>query len=318
MKCWKIGSPQAYPLFFMNIMVIQATLIRINRASIKPTSGRFDMFKYSFDALVYYGEEISSSIQRLAKFGYDAIELVGEPDYYNSKEVRDLVSSHGMQVSSICSIYHAERDLSHPDPKMRRKAVDYVKSIADMSAEVGASVMIVAPAANMRIKELASPEDEWKWAVEGIREGAEYAAGMSVKLCIEAWNRYETHLLNRLDQCLAMMKEVDMPNVGIMGDTFHMNIEEANNAEAIRDSGSALIHIHLADNNRAATGVGQTDFRPVLQALKDIDYQGYLTFEILPASADPFGVMKKGGGREFFDKYTKKSIETMKSIEKSL
>ncbi|MDG0808189.1 sugar phosphate isomerase/epimerase family protein [Cohnella rhizosphaerae] len=276
------------------------------------------MFKYSFDALVYHGESIGASVQRLSKFGYDAIELVGEPALYDTKEVRQVVSDHSMAVSSICSIYNAERDLAHPDPAKRKKAVEYVKRIADMSAEVGAPVMIVAPAANMRIKELSAASDEWKWAVEGIREGGEYAASLNVNLCIEAWNRYETYMLNRLDQCVAMMKDVDLTNVGIMGDTFHMNIEETNNADAIRASGSALIHIHLADSNRAAPGIGHTDFRPVLQALKDIDYQGYLTFEILPAAADPFGVMQKGGGKEFFDEYTQQSIAFIKEIEKSL
>lgn len=276
------------------------------------------MFKYSFDALVYHGESIGASVQRLSKFGYDAIELVGEPALYDTKEVRQVVSDHNMAVSSICSIYNAERDLAHPDPAKRKKAVEYVKRIADMSAEVGAPVMIVAPAANMRIKELGASSDEWKWAVEGIREGGEYAASLNVNLCIEAWNRYETYMLNRLDQCVAMMKDVDLTNVGIMGDTFHMNIEETNNADAIRASGSALIHIHLADSNRAAPGIGHTDFRPVLQALKDIDYQGYLTFEILPAAADPFGVMQKGGGKEFFDEYTQQSIAFIKEIEKSL
>ncbi|WP_217595475.1 sugar phosphate isomerase/epimerase family protein [Cohnella sp. GbtcB17] len=276
------------------------------------------MFKYSFDALVYHGESIGASVQRLSKFGYDAIELVGEPALYDTKEVRQVVSDHNMAVSSICSIYNAERDLAHPDPAKRKKAVEYVKRIADMSAEVGAPVMIVAPAANMRIKELGAASDEWKWAVEGIREGGEYAASLNVNLCIEAWNRYETYMLNRLDQCVAMMKDVDLTNVGIMGDTFHMNIEETNNADAIRASGSALIHIHLADSNRAAPGIGHTDFRPVLQALKDIDYQGYLTFEILPAAADPFGVMQKGGGKEFFDEYTQQSIAFIKEIEKSL
>ncbi|MCA0756594.1 sugar phosphate isomerase/epimerase [Paenibacillus sp. N4] len=276
------------------------------------------MFKYSFDTLVYHGEDFASSVNRLSKFGYDAIELVGEPDYYDFKQVRKLTAESGLKVSSICSIYNSERDLGHPDPGMRTRAVEYVKRIARMSAEVGAPTMIVAPAANMRIKELGSREDEWKWAVEGIREGGEYAAKLGVNLCIEAWNRYETYMLNRLDQAAAMMKEVDLANVGIMGDTFHMNIDEANVAEAIRQGGSALMHIHLADSNRAAPGFGHTDFVPVMQALLDIDYKGYVTFEILPAAADPFGVLRRGGAPEFFDEYTQKSIGFIKSIEKSL
>ncbi|MBO0993118.1 sugar phosphate isomerase/epimerase family protein [Bacillus sp. SD088] len=276
------------------------------------------MFTYSFDSLVYYGEDVSKSIERVARFGYDAIELIGEPDAYDTKKVRKLVNDYGITVSSICSIYNAERDLAHPDPMKRRKAIDYVKRVADMSAEVGAPVMIVAPTANGKTASLAHYEDEVNWAIEGIREGAEYAATLNVDLCIEAWNRYETYMLNRLDQALDMWKKVNLPNVGIMGDTFHMNIEEDDIAEAIRKSSDALIHIHLADNNRKAPGLGTIDFVPILKALKEIDYQRPLTFEILPAAADPFAVMETGGGREFFDEYTKKSIDYMKEIEKSI
>lgn len=276
------------------------------------------MFKYSYDSLVYFGEDVSKSIERLSRFGYDAIELVGEPAAYDTKNVRNLVSDYGMTVSSICSIYNQDRDLAHPDADKRKQAVDYVKRVADMSAEVGAPVMIVAPTANGKIASLTDFDDEMKWAIEGIREGAEYAAKQNVNLCIEAWNRYETYMLNRLDQAVDMWREVNLPNVGIMGDTFHMNIEEENIADAIRKSGDALIHIHLADSNRKAPGLGHIDFAPVLQALKEIDYKGHLTFEILPAAADPFGVMEKGGGQEFFDEYTKKCIDHIKSIEKSI
>lgn len=276
------------------------------------------MFKYSYDSLVYYGEDIKDSIKRVAKFGYDAIELVGEPDAFSSREIKTLTEDHGIAVSSICSVYNAERDLAHPDAAKRRHAIDYVKRVADMAAEVGSPVIIVAPTACMKTSPLAGADEERMWAVEGIQEGAEYAAKLGVNLCIEAWNRYETYWLNRLDQALDMMKEVNMPNVGIMGDTFHMNIEEVSIADAIKNSGKDLIHIHLADSNRAAPGVGHIDFLPVLKALREIDYQGYLTFEILPAAADPFGVMRRGGGQEFFDQYTKQCIDYIKSIEKML
>lgn len=276
------------------------------------------MFKYSYDALVYYGEKVDESIKRLAKFGYDAIELVGEPDYYDSKEVRKLCAEYGIKVSSICSVYNSARDLAHPDLAKRRQAIDYVKKIADFSAEVGAPTMIVAPTACNKTQALAADRDEHQWAVEGMREGGEYAAKLNVKLCIEAWNRYETYMCNRLDQARTFMKDINLPNVGIMGDTFHMNIEEPDMAEAIRQSKDGLIHIHLADTNRAAPGIGHMDYLPILKALKEIDYQGYLTFEILPAAADPFGVMRKGGHKDFFDNYTGQCIKYIKEIEKQL
>ena len=81
---------------------------------------------------------------------------------------------------------------------------------------------------------------------------------------------------------------------------------------------SCSIHIHFADSNRAAPGQGHTDFIPIMQALKDIDYKGYITFELLPASSDPFGTLRQGGGREFYDDYTKQAIEVIKSLELKL
>ncbi|MFC4778884.1 TIM barrel protein [Paenibacillus sp. GCM10023252] len=276
------------------------------------------MFQYSYDSLVYHGESIEESVRRVARYGYDALELVGEPAQYDVSEVRRLTAEYGIGVSSICSIYHQDRDLSHPEASKREQGVEYVKRVAELAAETGAPVMIVAPAANMRIHPFTSAGEEWKLAAESIRAGGEYAASLGVKLCIEAWNRYETYMLNRVDQCLDMMRQVDLPNVGVMGDTFHMNLEEADIADAIRKCGSSLFHIHLADSNRAAPGTGHLAFRPVLQALKDIDYSGFLTFELLPAAADPFGVMRTGGGEMFLNKYTEMAIQYTKELERTL
>ena len=94
------------------------------------------MFKYSYDSLVYFGEPVERSIQRLAKFGYDAIELVGEPDNYRPAEVTKLTGDHGIKVSSICSIFTIERDLASPDAKVRQHAVDYVRRVTDLAAAV--------------------------------------------------------------------------------------------------------------------------------------------------------------------------------------
>jgi sugar phosphate isomerase/epimerase len=276
------------------------------------------MFKYSYDSLVYFGEAVEKSIERVAKSGYDAIELVGEPKSYDTAKVKQVAGDHGIKVSSVCSIYTAERDLASPDPKKRHEAVDYVKSVADLAAAVDCPVIIVAPTACMKMTPWKDPVEEKKWAIESIRAGGQYAQSVGVNLTLECWNRYETYFINRLDQGISFLREIDIPNMGIMGDTFHMNIDEANIAEAFRNAGQYLNHVHLADSNRAAPGTGHTDFQPILQALKDIQYSGYLTFELLPASADPFGTLSKGGGREFFDEYTKLAIDNIKAIEKQL
>ncbi len=277
------------------------------------------MFRYSYDALVYFGEDISESIKRVARFGYDAIELVGEPDQMDGASIRRQASDAGIGVSSICSIFTGEaRDLTNKSAANREQAVDYCRKVADLAAASGAPIMIVAPSPVGKMAPESAPEQEWEWAIEGIRKAADHAASQNVKLCIEAWNRYETHFINRIPQALDLMKAVDKPNVGVMGDTFHMNIDDKDIAGAIREAGKAMIHIHFADSNRAAPGQGHTDFVPIMQALKDVGYEGHITFELLPPSSDPFATLRRGGGREFYDDYTKQSIEVIKALESKL
>ncbi len=276
------------------------------------------MFKYAYNSLVYFGEDVKTSIERVSRAGYDGIELVGEPEKYDAGEVNALCSDNGLAVSSICSIYTAERDLCSPEPAIRADAVEYVKRVADLAAEVHCPVMIVAPTECTKLKAWKNPVEERKWAIENMRKGGEYAGTVGVDLTIEAWNRYETYFLNRLDQCVELLKEIDLPNIGVMGDTFHMNIDEASIPDAFRNAGKYVNHIHLADSNRAAPGKGHLDFVPILQAIKDIEYTGYLSFELLPASADPFGTLRRGGGKEFYDDYTLSAIRYMKRVEERL
>jgi sugar phosphate isomerase/epimerase len=276
-------------------------------------------FKYSYNAIVYYQEEISKGIDRVARFGYDAIELVGEPEAHNVAEVNKLTSDAGIEVSSICSIWFGEeRDLVNPSAENRKKAVDYGKSVADFAAGVGAPTIIVGPSPVGKTAALAPDEQEWEWAVENVREIGEYAASVGVNITLEPWNRYETYFLNHLDRAVKLLDATGLTNGGVHGDLFHMNIEEDSIADAFRRAAGKVNHVHLADSNRAAPGVGHLDFRPTLQALKEIDFQGYLTFELLPAASDPFAMMARGGHLEFLDPYTERAINEMKALEKEL
>ncbi|MGH3088087.1 MAG: TIM barrel protein [Rubrobacteraceae bacterium] len=275
-------------------------------------------YRYAYNSLVYFGEDISESIDRVARFGYDAIEVIGEPADLDPRRIKKLADDAGISVSSICSLYTPDRDLSHPDAEMRKKAVQYVKDVAEFASTMEAPTIIVHPCANGRTERLASEEDEWNWAVEGIREGGEYAEPLGVNLSLECWNRYETIFLNRLEQAARLWRDTGLSNGGIQGDTFHMNLEEDSIDGAFREYGSLLQHVHLADSNRAAPGAAHIDFAPILRALDDVGYEGYLSFELLPASADPFAVLQAGGADDFFDKYTGQAIEHMKQVESQL
>ena len=106
--------------------------------------------------------------------------------------------------------------------------------------------------------------------MEGLRRLAQHAAGRNVPLIYEPLNRYETNLINRLADGVALLERVGMTNVKLLADLFHMNIEEASIADAIRGAGAHIGHVHFADSNRRPVGNGHTDMKEVVAALRDI------------------------------------------------
>src|SRR5919202_172684 len=189
-------------------------------------------FRYSYNSLVYAGEDTAVSVDRVARFGHDAIEIVGEPDQIDAKRVAKLTQDAGIGVSSICSIYTPERDLIHPDPDAREAAIQYVKDLVDFAATMECPRVVFHPTANMKIKALADPAQEWQWAVESIRTAGEYAAPRGVSFSVECLNRFESYFLNRLEQARRLWAETGLTNGGVQGDTFHMNIEETSLSDA--------------------------------------------------------------------------------------
>ncbi len=274
-----------------------------------------ERFRYSYNLIGYSGEEISRSIDRVARLGYDAVEVEGEPEKVDPDRVRKLLDDAGLVASSVCPSFTAGRDLSHPDPDVRNDAMDYVREVAELAHAVGAPVIIVAPIAYLRTQPVADPEDEWRWAVESVRSVGEYAASLGVDISLECWNRYGTYMLNRLEQGVRMWRETGLENGGVMADTYHMNIEERSLPEAIRETGELLNHVHLSDSNRLAPGWGHIDFEEILRALREIGYRGYLAFELILPPGSP----SEGAGRaRALDGTTGQAIQHLRRLESRL
>jgi sugar phosphate isomerase/epimerase len=274
-----------------------------------------ERFRYSYNLIGYSGEEISRSIDRVARLGYDAVEVEGEPEKVDPGRVRKLLDDAGLAASSVCPSFTAGRDLSHPDPDVRTDAMDYVRKVAELAHAVGAPTIIVAPTAYLRTQPVADPKDEWQWAVESVRSVGEYAASLGVDVSLECWNRYGTYMLNRLEQGVRMWRETGLENGGVMADTYHMNIEERSLPEAIRETGELLNHVHLSDSNRLAPGWGHIDFGEILRTLQEIGYGGHLAFElILPPGSPSDGT----GHAEALDDTTEQAIQHIRRLESQL
>ncbi len=270
--------------------------------------------KLSYNILVFGSESVEKSIARLSRFGYDAIEFVGEPEQYDCSEVRALLKKYGIRAGSICNIWTRQRDFTSADLGIRRNAIQYTKATIDMAEQIGAGVVIVAPTANMRIVRELPEDEEWKCAVEGLRECGEYALLKGVTLVVEPWNRFETYLINRLEQAIALAKAIDLPNVKIMGDLFHMNIEEASIPQAIRNGRGWLVHMHVADNQRDLPGKGHLNWPEILQALRDIDFDGYFVLEYIPPHADPYFAFRRPVNESVYDEHARYAIEFIRRL----
>ncbi len=268
-----------------------------------------------------YGEEaLEDTCARLARLGFDGIELRGEPALYPVPQVRRLLERHDLRVTSICGMYpgpREPRDLSHPDPGVRAAAVAYVRSCVDLAHGLGAPVVIVTPNPVGKTRPLARMAEEWAWATEAVREAAEHGEGSGVTLAIEPINRYETYLINGVVRALDFAQGTGHPQVAVMLDTFHANIEEHDVADAARLAGAHLAHVHVADSNRQGVGRGHIDFRRLMRTLVEIDYDGALALEPLPPLANPYEAMAGQRSLQLSERYAIESLRLLRAFEEA-
>lgn len=225
-------------------------------------------------------EPIETTIRRLSKYGYDSIEISGEPEKFDTKEVRKLLNENNLKCWGSVTLMLADRDLVAKDETQRAESIQYVKDCITMVKELEGYEITIVPSTVGKIKPQAAPEEEWRWAVESLKECYEHGRKEGVRLALEPLNRFETYFLNRHDQALLLAEEVG-PECGVCLDAFHINIEEADPYAAILKTKDRLVDFHVADNNRMAPGQGSWDWKKLIGTLKQAGYDGALTVEFV-------------------------------------
>lgn len=274
--------------------------------------------KYSVSNWIYGSEDLEKSVKRLSKLGYEGIEIMVKRDCYEIEEVKSVVRSYNLFVSSIAGRYPwtlEERDLSNINKQKRRIAVQYAKECIDYARFLEAPLCLIAPSPVGKLAPESTYEKEWECAVESVQETAEYAQKKQVTLTVEPINRYETYMVNNVDQGLRFLHAVNKTNVKLMVDCFHMNIEEPDISTSILKAKDNLIHIHIADSNRQAVGMGHIDFRTLTRTLRQINYEHYLTMEFVPPLPDPHLAIDYAHDSKTLDRYTKQCIEVLRIYE---
>ena len=288
-------------------------------------------------------EPIATTVARLARCGYQGIEISGEPTLYDPGEVKGVLDQQGVSCWGSVTLMTSGRDLISEDPYVRLGSIAYVRDCLSLAAALGGEIVTVIPSTVGKTAPMSSVENEWRWAVEGLRECQDHAEKVGVRMAIEPLNRFETYFINRHDQAIELADQVG-GNCGVCLDFFHMNIEEEDWEQALRATQAAgkLYDVHVADNNRMPPGQGAIDWARAVEVVNDIGYGGYLTVEfVVPVDRTPRstrteigdatetdaseGLIKflrdHGTGavpEHYYDRYTQESADHLRDSEKRL
>jgi D-psicose/D-tagatose/L-ribulose 3-epimerase len=216
------------------------------------------------------------------KWGFQTVEIpIESPDHIDPAQVKAAADKHGLAIGSVCACMGPGRDF-RGTAEEQQTAMDYCKAVVDQAAIMGCP-RVIGPIYSVVGKadavEPALQTAEFALVVQNLKVLAAYAAQKGVDLCIEPLNRFETDFLNTCDKGLKLLKAVGAKNVKLHLDTFHMNIEEKNQAAAIRKAGKRLGHFHACGSDRGTPGNDHIDWKPIIKALKEIKYTGDMVIE---------------------------------------
>jgi sugar phosphate isomerase/epimerase len=236
-----------------------------------------------FEAVAFKGD-FETNVARIARLGYDGVELaIRDPKLVDTDRLVRVVSDHGLEIPAIgTGQAWGEEGLSFtdPDPAIREAAIQRTISHIPFAARTGA-VIIIGLLRGI-VKPGVSQEQAMVWLAEALQRCCAAAQSHGVRIALEPICRYETTLINNLAQGLELLGRVGAQNMGLMPDTFHMNIEEPVIEESIRACGDRIFHFHVADSNRWYPGSGHLDFESVLETLYATGYRGYVSGEWMP------------------------------------
>ena len=237
-------------------------------------------------AFVVFRDRLEVSIEKASRLGYDAIELaLANASEADPVRIRRLLDDNGMDIAAVSTgrVFAEEKVwLTNPDPAISDRAVAILKGLVELAASLGANLVNVGRARGFVHDGETRATAEARF-VDRIRDCADHGARHGVTIVIEPVNRYEINFINSVKpDGIDVISHVAHPNVKLMPDVFHMNIEDASIAGSLEEAGDLVGYVHLADSNRWAPGQGHTDFPAILGALKAIGYDRYVGVEILP------------------------------------
>ena len=246
--------------------------------------------KFGVNTFVWVSPFTTAAARDLAPkvkaLGFDILEVSCEtPDLIDVREVGKIVRDNGLQAI-VCGAWGPDRDIANADPKPVKASKDYIRWLIEAAVDLGSPTVcgpMYSGVGKAHLDEESARRAEWQRSVDGVREMARVAADKGVRLALEPLNRFETDMINIVDQGLDFIDEVGLSNVGLHLDTFHMHLEERSSGAAIRKAADRIFHFHACENDRGIPGAGQVHWQDVAAALKEVRYPGPVVIESFTA-----------------------------------
>jgi len=239
--------------------------------------------KFGVHAFIWTAEFNETNLDLLpmiSQYGFDGLEIpLFRPVEFPAAAIRRGLEANGLECT-VSAVMVDDLSVISPDAAVRQRARSHLADAIRAVAEAGAHILagpLYSPVGYLPGRRRT--QDEWKWAVEAYQELVPVLEAHDVTLAIEPLNRFETYFLNTAADAVALVEQVVHPRVGVLLDTFHLNIEEKDLGAAGRRAGAHLKHVHTCENDRGTPGSGHIEWDAVFAALRDIGYDGWLTIE---------------------------------------
>jgi sugar phosphate isomerase/epimerase len=228
-------------------------------------------------------KRMKKSFASISHLGYDGIELlIEDPRKITVGKLEKLAHAYGLEIPAIGTgptYLRYGLSFANTDPKVRRASVKRARDYLAIASDLGSLVIMGLIRGKIGLN--AQYKSAWRWVKRCLSDCAAIAEDLGVIIALEPINRYETNIINTVEEAIQMVDELRSNHVKLMVDTFHMNIEEASITKALKKAGKSLVHVHVADSNRRAPGMGHLNFSEIIDVLKEIGYSRYLSAEIL-------------------------------------
>ena len=221
-------------------------------------------------------------ISKFKGWGFDSIEIaIEDPAHVNPSSLKKALDDNGMVCGTTCTALGPDRDL-RGNKQQQQNSMDYLKRLMDLMPVIDSPVLMGPLYSSVGRAEPRSDDEykrQWETVVKNLSELCSYAAERNIRLAIEPLNRYETDFINTCGQAMQLVHDVNHPAIGLLLDTYHMNIEEKNSAHAVEMAGDRLYHFHACGCDRGTPGNDHINWNAIVAALRKINYDESVVIE---------------------------------------